>query len=159
MSVRRLAAGAVVIVITVAIMLVGSTPAFAAPSCTISTTSMAFGTYDVFSPSDVTSTATITYRCTGGAKDVFITLGKGQSVTFSPRTMTAGTNVLSYNLYQNAAFSVIWGDGTGGSQAYVTSGKTPNNTDFFVTIYGKVPALQDASAGSYTDTVVATIDF
>jgi len=155
-SVRRLAAGAVVLL---AILLVWTTPAVAAASCTISTTSMAFGTYDVFSPSDVTSTATITYRCAGGAKDVFVTLSKGQSATFSPRTMKAGTNVLSYNLYQNASFSVIWGDGTGGSQAYVTLGKVTNNADFFVTIYGKVPALQDASAGSYTDTVVATIDF
>jgi spore coat protein U-like protein len=155
-SVRRLAAGAVVIV---AILVGGSTPAFAASSCTISTTSMAFGTYDVFSPSPVTSTAAITYRCTGAAQDIFITLSKGQSVTFTPRTMKLGTNALSYNLYQDAALNVIWGDGTGGSQAYVTSGKTPNSTDFFVTIYGRVTALQDVTAGSYTDTVVATINF
>jgi spore coat protein U-like protein len=155
-SVRRLSVSAG---IAVAILLVGSTPALAAPSCTISTTSMAFGTYDVYSASAVTSTAQITYQCNGGASNVFITLSKGQSVTFAPRTMKAGTNVLSYNLYQNAAFSIIWGDGTGGSQSYITSGKTPNKTNFFVTIYGRVPAQQDASAGSYTDTVVATIDF
>lgn len=159
MSIRRLSADAVATVITLAILLAASTPAFAAPSCTISTTSMSFGAYDVFSASNVTSTATVTYRCQGGARNVFITLSRGQSVTFSPRTMKAGTNALSYNLYQNAAFSVIWGDGTGGTQAYVTSGKTPNKTDFFVTIYGKIPALQDVTAGSYTDTVVATINF
>jgi spore coat protein U-like protein len=28
-----------------------------------------------------------------------------------------------------------------------------------VTIYGRIPARQDVSAGSYTDTVVATINF
>ena len=66
-------------------------------ACTVSTTSANFGTYDVFNPSANASTATITYRC-GGDKDILITLSKGSSSTFTPRTLRNGTEVLRIQL-------------------------------------------------------------
>ena len=126
-------------------------------ACTVSTTSAIFGTYDVFNPSANASTATITYRC-GGDKDILITLSKGSSSTFTPRTLRNGTEVLQYNLYRDAAFSTIWGDGTSGTTTY-TIKNPPNNQDVVLTVYGSIPAQQDVAVGSYADALTVTINF
>jgi spore coat protein U-like protein len=140
-------------------LLLGTTPAFAqAPSCTISVTSVAFGTYNVFNTATDDSTGTITYRCNATAANISITLSDGSSSTFSPRTMRRGGEVLNYNLYRNAARTNVWGDGTGGTSVY-TRANPPNNSNVNVTIYARIPALQDVSAGNYSDTVSAVINF
>jgi spore coat protein U-like protein len=127
-------------------------------ACTVSTTSANFGTYDVFSTSANASTATITYRCGSGDKDILITLAKGTSSTFTPRTLRSGTEALEYNLYRDAAFSTIWGDGTAGTATY-TIRNPPKNQDVVLTVYGKIPAQQDVAVGSYTDALIVTINF
>jgi spore coat protein U-like protein len=141
-----------------AAVLLCSSPAAAAPGCTISVTSVSFGTYDVFALGAAQSTGTIVFRCTGNARDITVTLSTGQSGTFASRTLTQGSEVLVYNLYMDAACTIVWGDGTGGTQTYFDP-KPPNNSDVVVTIYGRIPASQDVSAGAYTDTVIATINF
>ena len=140
--------------------LLSTTSVFAqlAPSCTISVTSVAFGSYNVFTTTPEDSTGTITYRCNSAAANISIALSDGSSSTSSPRTMRKGTEVLNYNLYQNAARTNIWGDGTGGTLIY-TQGNPPNNQNVSVTVYGRIPAQQDVSAGNYTDTVSAVINF
>lgn len=130
----------------------------ASASCTISVSSMNFGSYNVFSGSDLDSTATITYNCNPQARPISITLGKGQSSTYSPRTMNQGSERLNYNFYLDAGRTSVWGDGTGGTGIY-SQANPPNNQDVNVTIYGRVPASQDIAAGSYSDTVSATINF
>ena len=127
-------------------------------SCTISATGVAFGNYNVFTPTDVDSTGTITYRCNSQAANISIALSKGASSTFAPRTLTKGAEALSFDLYRNAARTQVWGDGTGGSSMH-TVANPANNQDVNVTVYGRIPALQDVSAGPYGDTVVATINF
>lgn len=127
-------------------------------ACTVSTTGASFGTYDVFNTSANASTGTITYRCGTSDKDILITLSKGSSSTFTTRTLTNGTELLEYNLYRDATFSSIWGDGTSGTTTY-TIRNPPNNQDVILTVYGKVPALQDVATGSYADAVIVTINF
>ena len=129
-----------------------------APSCTISVTAVAFGTYNVFTATPDDSTGTITYRCNRTAANVWIALSDGSSSTFTPRTMRKGAEILSYNLYRNAARTNVWGDGSGGTSVY-TRANPPNNSNVNLTIYGRIPAGQDVSAGSYTDTVSAVINF
>ena len=128
------------------------------PSCTISTTSVSFGTYNVFSGSALNSTGTVTYRCNAAAANITISLSKGLSSTYSPRLMSKGAEVLGYNLFTNAARTTIWGDGTSGTAVY-SRANPPNNNDVNVTIYGQVPPGQDVSAGNFGDTVSATINF
>lgn len=143
---------------SVAMMCVfGASTAYAAPSCTVSTTSVNFGSYNVFTGSDTDSTGTITIDCNGSAHDIVVTLSNGASSSFSPRTMLRGSEALSYNLYRDAARASIWGDGTGGTSTYTNA--NPPNSPFNVTIYGRVPAGQDVSAGVYSDTVSAVINF
>jgi spore coat protein U-like protein len=128
------------------------------PSCTISSTSVNFGNYNVFNGTALDSTGTITYRCNAAAANITVTLSKGASSTYNPRVMTKGAETLQYNLYTNAARTTIWGDGTGGTSVY-TRANPPNNSNVNVTIYGRVPAGQDVSAGSFADTISATVNF
>ena len=129
-----------------------------APSCTISVTSVAFGSYNVFTTTPADSTGTITYRCNSQATNISISLSDGSGSSFNPRTLRKGSEVLDYNLYTNAARTTIWGDGTGGTSVF-TQGNPPNNQNVNLTVYGRIPAQQDVSAGNYSDTVLAIINF
>lgn len=128
-----------------------------AAHCTIATTSVSFGSYDVFASTPTDTTGTVSVTCTGNA-DVTITLSKGGSSSFNPRTLNGGTDTLKYNLYKDAARTTIWGDGTGSTATYTQLG-VPNNTAQNLTIYGRIPAAQDVRAGTYTDSITVTIDF
>lgn len=136
-------------------LLCGS-PAEAA-KCTVSTTSISFGSYNVFNSAPVDSTGSLLFNCTG-AKNVSIGISRGQSATFLPRTLKKGSEDLFYNLFLDAARSTVWGDGTGGTQTYL-AGNPPNGTDMPVTIYGRIAPTQDISAGAYGDTVTVTVNF
>ena len=129
-----------------------------AQSCTISATSVNFGNYNVFDGSDVVSTGTVTYRCNGSAHNITIGLTQGASGTFNPRRMQKGSEVLYYNLFRDASHTTIWGDASGGTSVYSIS-NPPNNTNVNLTVYGRVAAEQDVSAGSFSDTVTAVINF
>ena len=73
--------------------------------------------------------------------------------------MLNGSESLSYNLYLDAARTTIWGDGTGGTQTFFNHNPQGNNRDIVIPIYGRVPAGQDVGAGTYTNTVTATVQF
>jgi spore coat protein U-like protein len=147
-------------VLIIVAVLVGSLYASEAQaqSCTISATSVNFGTYSVFNGSSTNSTGTIQYRCNGNTNWIWITLTRGASATFNPRQMVKGAERLNYNLFRNASLSTIWGDGTGGTSLYFTF-DPPNNTTVTLTVYGSVPAGQDVSAGSFSDSITAVINF
>lgn len=128
-------------------------------ACTISTTAVNFGTYNVFVTSADDAAGQITYRCTSPRPPlVTIQLDKGGAPSFNPRQMSRGSEKLNYNLYRDSTRSTIWGDGTGGTQAYSRI-SPPLNTNLNVPVYGRIPAGQDVSAGAYSNTVTATISF
>ncbi len=136
-----------------------SAAATAEAACTISTTAVNFGSYNVFSASADNATGQVTYRCTAPRPPlVTIQLDKGGAPTFNPRQMRMGSEILNYNLYLDSTRSTIWGDGTGGSQTY-TRANPPLNQNINVNVFGQIPAGQDVSAGSYGATVTATIFF
>ena len=146
------------LVATVVLCVLSASKTSAAPSCTISATSVNFASYNVFNPSATDSAGTITINCNNSAHNIVVTLSKGASATFNPRTMTKGAEALNYNLFLDAARSSVWGDGTGGTSTY-TNSNPPNNTDIVITVYGRVSAGQDVTAGAYSDTVSAVINF
>jgi len=126
--------------------------------CTVSATGESFGSYNVFATTALTTTATVTIaKCTGSGSGT-IAMDKGSNGTLAQRQMkkVGGTDLLNYNLYTSAAYTTIWGDGTGGTATVSFSGNSPPT----FTAFGQVPALQNVSAGtSYTDTVTITISF
>ena len=129
-----------------------------AQACTISATSVNFGSYNVFNGSHTDSTGTVTYRCNGSAHNITIGLTQGASASFNQRQMQKGSESLTYNLFVDASRTNIWGDGTSGTSVYSIS-NPPNNTNVNLTVYGRVTAGQDVSAGSFSDTVTAVINF
>jgi spore coat protein U-like protein len=128
-------------------------------ACSLTSTSIAFGSYDIFSSAPLDSLGQIIFRCANNDHNVSISLDKGGAPSFNPRRMLNGANSLNYNLYTDAARTVIWGDGTGGTQNFFIANPQPNNQDISVPLYGRIPAGQGASVGSYSNTVTVTINF
>ena len=129
-----------------------------AAQCTVSTSSVNFGTYDVFDTQPNDSTGTITLNCNGAARNVAIAISHGGSLFYGLRSMNRWFELLFYNLYLDASRTVIWGDGSGGSQMEIV-GNPPNNRSLPLTIFARIPPGQDVSAGSYSDTVTVTVQY
>jgi spore coat protein U-like protein len=70
--------------------------------------------------------------------------------------MTNGANTLNYSMYTTAGRTTVWGDGT---LSTVTQAGTGNGTGQALTVFGRVPTGQYVTAGSYTDTVTATVTY
>jgi spore coat protein U-like protein len=126
------------------------------PNCTLGMSSAAFGTYNPLSSSSLDTTGTLTYSCNLTAPLPTIALSRGASSSYSPRTMTsAGGGQLQYNLYLDPIHLIVWGDGADLSTSrFIAIGLLGQ-----VTFFGSIPAHQSAPAGSYADTLVATIYF
>lgn len=124
--------------------------ATAAPVCSIALSSdVVFGVYDVFALAPLTTTVALQMRCPRGAT---VTISKGNAPTYDPRLMWNGTDFLQYNLFLDPGYARIWGDGTGGTQTYVTA--TGNAR---ATIYARIPAGQEVTPGVYSDSLVVTV--
>jgi spore coat protein U-like protein len=124
----------------------------AVPSCSATVaTGLVFGTYDVFSPVALTSTARMRLNCPKGQTPQ-VTISSGNSGTFVWRELRSPSDRLRYNVYLDAAMTVIWGDGTDGSQAWVSPGGNAQ-----LLIYGLIPPGQDAIAGDYADVLTVTV--
>ena len=143
--------------LSLTLVLAAVAPARAA--CTINTTPSIFGAYNVFAVTPLDSTGSVTIHCTQLDKDVLVTLDRGGAPTFNPRRMLNGSESLNYNLYLDAARTSIWGDGTGGTQTFFNHNPQGNNRDIVIPIFGRIPAGQDVGAGTYTNTVTATVQF
>jgi spore coat protein U-like protein len=114
-------------------------------ACLVAATDLAFGNYLATATTPTDSTSTVTVTCTAGT---------GYSVGIvggaTGRSMTGpGAATLNYGMYNEAArstaFSIPTATGTGAGQAY--------------TVYGRVPALQYAAAGNYTETVTVQVAY
>ena len=145
-----------------------SSTALAAMDCSVSTSGVGFGDYDPLLATPDDSSANVAVTCTRVILvDPFrinytLSLSRGSSGSYASRRMNAGTARLNYNLYRDAARAQVWGDGTNstgtvaGTANFVwfQTSQTGNHT-----IYGRVPAQQNAATGSYSDTIVLTITF
>lgn len=131
-------------------------------NCTITTSAVAFGAYDpivTHASTALTSTGTVTTTCTSGAAAT-VALGQGSnantgSTDAAPvRRMLSGSNYLSYQLYSDSGRANVWGNDTTTDVAVTGTGGAVNTT-----VYGSVAAGQNVPAGTYADTVVATVTF
>lgn len=125
-------------------------------SCSLSTSTLAFGNYDPASGTDTDATTTIDASCTTGTT-FDIALDGGSSADINARTMSDGTNTLGYQIYTDTLRSTIWGDGTTGSTAGGT-GLGPL-TAVTLTAHGRIVAGQNVPPGAYSDTVNVTLTF
>ena len=126
-------------------------------ACSITTTGVSFGTYDVYDASPVDSIGSVRYQCSGSTGTFTISLGTGSSGTFQSRTMVSGADKLNYNLYLDAARTSTWGDATAATSWFMESNATGKPVT--LTVFGRIPPGQDVAAGIYTDTIIVTIQF
>ncbi|HUL48184.1 MAG TPA: spore coat U domain-containing protein [Steroidobacteraceae bacterium] len=145
-----------------ALALLGGSPARAGTitSCTVSAIGVAFGNYTPLQAAPLDMNGTINITCTGvtGRNTVTIDLSTGSSNSYMPRKLTAGTYTLNYNLYFDAAYTQIWGNGTGGSVVgnATIRRRTPSVS---LPVYGAVAAGQDPAPGSYGDTILVSVNY
>jgi spore coat protein U-like protein len=139
----------------------------AAGTCGISAIGPAFGVYNPLNAAPVTSNGSVTATCnwtSGGSTNFNIvsSYSGGSSGNPADRFMLSGGNRLYYNIYFDAAFTQIRGNGTGGTQTGAASLRVSNGqptASATSPIYGRIPAGQNVAPGSYSDSIVVTITF
>ncbi len=138
-------------------LLQASVPGIAA--CGVSVTGLNFGSYNVFSTAPLRSVGSLSVTCNERlAPLVTITLGPSANTgVTNPRGLrkSGSADVLRYNLFVDAAFSQLWGDGISGG--VVLSNRVTRNAAWNALVYGNLPALQNVSPGSYSDSLLITI--
>lgn len=135
-----------------------------AVNCSVSATAVGFGSYDTLSPLNNDATGTITVTCSNTLSLLVsydILLSRGNAASYSPRHLSSGGNTLNYNLFTNITRTTIWGDGTGGSSklsdGYLLGVLVPTVRNY--TIYGRIPARQNVTSGSYADSITVTVNY
>lgn len=130
-------------------------------TCSITAGSLAFGAYDPVAGTQIDGTATISVSCTRGATAT-VTLGQGANANAGStdtvplrRMKDSGTNRLSYSLFSESTRTTTWGNTAPTGLGYTASSSSATA----LTVFGRITSAQDVPAGSYTDTVLATITF
>jgi len=142
----------------------------AAVSCTVSGVGPAFGTYNLLSAAPTYANGQLTVTCTltgprgrgRGTVTPVWSASTGASGGYGARWMLSGSNRLNYNLYLDPAYTLLWGDGTGGSQtgsARLRLRRRSPTQSVTAPIYGRIPALQSPAAGTFADTLIVTVTY
>jgi len=124
------------------------------PICSVSAGSLGFGTYSAAAAS--LGSAAVSVNCSnGGAYQV--SLGSGQYSTSATRRMLGpSNNYLNYELFSDAGRTTQWGNGTvlGGQVSGTGSGSAQS-----LIVYGRIPASQLSTPGTYSDSVLVTVEY
>lgn len=134
-----------------------------AATCTASA-SDAFGGYNPLAGAQATTTGMIAVTCTGTLNEVVnvtITLSAGFG-SYSNRTMLSGSTPMYYNLYRDAAYSQVWGDGVSGGTYSLSDTITLTSTSVTkcYTVYSRIAGNQkQLIAGTYADNVTVTVSY
>ena len=153
-----------------ALLLLLATAGPALAGCTVSSTGLAFGAYQPLTfagkltSSAVTSNASISVVCTGITGGGSYSIALGPSTTGSDHISTRylrnslGGDNMVFNVYTNASYSTVWGNGTMGS---LIGGSIPvGDSNQSQTVYGKIPAGQNTlRAGSFSDSLTMTLTY
>jgi spore coat protein U-like protein len=121
-------------------------------ACAVSTLGINFGSYDPFFQQNLDSTGSVEVSCDAAtAYSIALSPGRG---AYTSRAMANGNNELFYNLYTSVTHATVWGDGIAGTATVDASGMGIEHT-----VYGSIPARQNAFSGNYSDTIVVTLTF
>lgn len=124
----------------------------ASATCTLSVQGVNFGGYDFMSSQNLDSVGHAIVSCDVSTSfSIALSTGAG---SYASRAMQNGAHQLSYNLYTDAAHTMVWGDGTGGSVVVSGSGTSVDEV-----VYGSAPAGQNPFLGSYSDAITVTLTF
>jgi spore coat protein U-like protein len=131
----------------------GAQQAAAQTYCTSYASSLAFGSYNPTTADSVTATVTVTCS-SGNVFHIGLNAGTGTGATTTTRIMHSGTNLLNYQLFQDSAHTINWGNNPPTDTVNGTGDGTAHN----FTVYATVPAGQFVPpASNYVDTITATV--
>jgi len=143
---------------TMILMISGNAMALLA-TCNISVPTVGFGSFNAGAVRTTSVNATVT--CSGLLSllvSYTVTFSTGSANIYNPRHMVSGTHNLNYNLFKNAAFTQILGNGTSSTVTFTDSyvlGLGPVTRTY--TVYARLPSQPLAFAGTYQDTITATV--
>ena len=138
-----------------------------AQNCTITSTPVAFGAYDPISGGNITAAGTVVVACTKAASSLSVGLDNGTNAVAAQRNLkgSATSDKLAYSLVLPTATTPgaacpSMGSGTAWTTASPLALSSPTSkTARTYNVCGQLASGQDVSVDSYSDTVVATINF
>lgn len=122
-------------------------------NCVIDAQDLNFGTASSL-PANRDQTGSMSVTCTNAAP---WSIGLSNGANFSgTRRMRQGAtaNYIGYTLFRNSTRTQAWGTGSGNEVTGTGTGSSQS-----LTVYGRVPPAALPVAGSYVDTVIATVTF
>jgi spore coat protein U-like protein len=140
-----------------------------AGACTVSSSGLAFGNYQPLTfagkllSADKASDATISVVCTGISTGGSYSIALGPSLvgnSMNPRYMANGNGGphMVFNVYRDATYSTIWGDGITGA---MLAGTLPlGDSSQTHTVFGKIPAAQNTlRPGSFSGVLGVSLTY
>jgi spore coat protein U-like protein len=127
--------------------------------CTVNATDLNFGTYASLAPGSVYGQAAIELSCPSGTTaEVSLDAGinaRGNSTRRRSMREPDGDQ-LDYDLFQDSARNIHWGDNRSGRDALevVTTGPSMS-----IPVYGAIPGRQKVRDGSYSDIITVTVAY
>jgi len=135
-----------------------------AHACYIATLALQFGAINPTSSAPADSVGQVSVTCTDAPGTLLrysLSLSAGFAGAFTPRRMSSGTKAtLKYNLYVDAARSLVWGDGNGGTVNIVGDHRLVGSTvTKHYAVYGRIFGGQSVPIGVYGDSILISLDF
>lgn len=127
-------------------------PGAAGAACFVGAQAVNFGRFNPILEASRDGIGRVTITC-DTAQQGTVALSTGLSGSFDRAMTTAGGN-LHYNLYTTNARTSVWGDGTAGTNRVAFNG-----TSVQMIIYGRIQPRSQPTAGTYTDVLIATIEY
>jgi spore coat protein U-like protein len=122
-------------------------------SCSISANALSFGTY---TSAQLDASTTLSVNCTNTTSyNIGLDVGGGSGATVASRKMANGSQLLNYTVYSDTNRATVWGSTVGSNVVYGTGSGAAQT----INVYGRIPAGQLPTPGSYTDTLTATITY
>lgn len=126
-------------------------------ACTVTASDLSFGNYDPLAALPTDATTTVSVTCSLSAPyQIGLDAGlHGGAVTTRQMQVSGDTATLDYLLSQDALHATNWGNTVDSDTV------TGVGTGLAVpsTVYGRIPAQQNAPVGSYADTITVTVTF
>ena len=127
-------------------------------SSDIEATPLAFGIYEplvLHASQPLDREASVTITCTKGTPAT-LRLNGGLHAAGAGRYLASGGAVLRYDLFQDAGRAQRWGEGDADA---LQPGEAPSHAPRAFIVYGRIFPGQDIPVGTYTDSVVVTVEF
>lgn len=151
---------------TGALLLAAAPPSFAA-LCSVSVSVLAFGIYDTLLPNANDTAGTVQVACIPGVAQPLttaytITIAGTGAGADTVRAIVSGSYRLRYQIYKDAARTIVWGNGStsgAGVASSVTSTAALVPAAQTHTAYARMPALQTVPPGIYAGSLLVTVDY